>query len=111
MDAELKAKWVEALRSGKYKQTKNRLQRDGKFCCLGVLCEVAGLSSKIEEDGKVYYTTAAGSQLGFSLPAGEFGFSMAIQNALTDMNDHGKRFKTIANWIEKYIPEDHAEQS
>lgn len=39
MNKELKAKWVEALRSGKYKQTKRRLQSvNGKaYCCLGVL--------------------------------------------------------------------------
>lgn len=32
--------WIEALRSGKYKQTQGRLERDNKFCCLGVACEV-----------------------------------------------------------------------
>lgn len=30
-------KWINALRSGKYKQTKGALCRDGAFCCLGVL--------------------------------------------------------------------------
>lgn len=41
MDKEIKAKWLTALRSGEYKQTK-RVLNDGKegFCCLGVLCEV-----------------------------------------------------------------------
>ena len=41
MDKELKAKWLEALRSGKYQQGWNQL-RDHKdrFCCLGVLCDV-----------------------------------------------------------------------
>ena len=36
--------WVEALRSGKFKQTKGKLRaRNKSFCCLGVACEVAGL--------------------------------------------------------------------
>lgn len=34
-------KWVEALRSGKYRQTKYQLAKRGRYCCLGVGCEVA----------------------------------------------------------------------
>jgi hypothetical protein len=35
-------KWVEALRSGKYQQTRYLISRkDGKYCCLGVACELA----------------------------------------------------------------------
>src|SRR5688500_15014524 len=33
--------WVDALRSGDYKQGRHYLQADGKFCCLGVACQVA----------------------------------------------------------------------
>lgn len=33
--------WVDALRSGKYKQGQFRLCVDDKYCCLGVMCEVA----------------------------------------------------------------------
>lgn len=45
MDAELKSKWVTALRSGKYKQGQTFLysSKDESFCCLGVLCEVEGI--------------------------------------------------------------------
>lgn len=49
MDANLKAKWVEALRSGKYEQGELFLRKNGKHCCLGVLCELAGL--EISEGG------------------------------------------------------------
>lgn len=31
-----KAKWIEALRSGKYQQGKDMLYRAGRYCCLGV---------------------------------------------------------------------------
>lgn len=36
-------KWVEALRSGKYKQTLSELKNNqtGGFCCLGVLCDIS----------------------------------------------------------------------
>lgn len=47
MDSEVKRRWVQALRSGEYKQgvarLRNRNEKDSvdKFCCLGVLCELA----------------------------------------------------------------------
>jgi hypothetical protein len=45
MKKEIAERWVAALRSGEYKQTKNILGRvDGDekyYCCLGVLCELA----------------------------------------------------------------------
>lgn len=44
MKPEIKKRWVDALRSGKYKQGKERLKRRGelpKYCCLGVLCDLA----------------------------------------------------------------------
>lgn len=34
-------KWVDALRSGEFQQGTQALNRNGKFCCLGVACEVA----------------------------------------------------------------------
>lgn len=37
----LQIKWLEALRSNKYKQTRSVLKRGDSFCCLGVLCDVA----------------------------------------------------------------------
>lgn len=44
MDQELKTKWVEALRSGEFRQTSGKLhdQETDSYCCLGVLCKVAG---------------------------------------------------------------------
>lgn len=42
MTPELKQKWIDALESGNYQQCRGRLH-DGKgYCCLGVLCVVAG---------------------------------------------------------------------
>ncbi len=44
MDKIIKAKWVEALRSGEYKQGKGVLRGSDMtkptYCCLGVLCDV-----------------------------------------------------------------------
>ncbi|NJO64367.1 MAG: hypothetical protein HC836_41225 [Richelia sp. RM2_1_2] len=46
MNQEVKKRWVEALRSGKYKQGEQCLTQiddDGQrlYCCLGVLCDLA----------------------------------------------------------------------
>lgn len=41
MKADLKAKWIAALRSGEYQQGHGVLRSGDHYCCLGVLCEVA----------------------------------------------------------------------
>lgn len=42
MNADVKQKWVAALRSGEYAQGKGVLRdNEDKFCCLGVLCDLA----------------------------------------------------------------------
>lgn len=46
MNKDIARRWVEALRSGRFEQTKGALARkldNGKvgYCCLGVLCELA----------------------------------------------------------------------
>jgi hypothetical protein len=55
MDQEIKKRWVEALRSGKYRQGRERLRStDNDFCCLGVLCDVIdpdGWLTEEESDG------------------------------------------------------------
>lgn len=41
MNPEIKAQWLSALRSGEYEQGRGQLKNDGKYCCLGVLCDLA----------------------------------------------------------------------
>lgn len=41
MNKRVRLKWIRALESGKYKQTRGKLKsRNGSFCCLGLLCEL-----------------------------------------------------------------------
>lgn len=40
MKPEIKQRWVEALRSGKYTQARQRLCMGGGMCCLGVLTDL-----------------------------------------------------------------------
>lgn len=61
---EVRAAWATALESGEYEQGKRTLaQMDGtgvKYCCLGVLCELAAqagmLSKKVDGYSVVYVT-------------------------------------------------------
>ncbi len=41
MDKRIKDLWVRALRSGEFKQCKGQLEKDGKYCALGVLSILA----------------------------------------------------------------------
>lgn len=41
MNKEIKLKWIEALRSGNYKQGRGQLRNHrNEYCCLGVLCDI-----------------------------------------------------------------------
>ena len=40
MNADVKVRWVERLRSGGDKQGRGALRQDNAFCCLGVLCDI-----------------------------------------------------------------------
>lgn len=106
MKAEIKARWIEALRSGKYEQGKRALHPYGsKFCCLGVLCDVVDPSKWEGEE----YNGAVGY-----LP-GDLQDEVRLldreQTHLINMNDGnpangiaGKPFSEIADWIERNIP-------
>lgn len=93
MDAKLKAKWVEALRGGKFKQARGALCKgDNHLCCIGVGAVVWDNTYK---PWPGISTSSAANTLGLS--------SNQIE-ALTYMNDYEKRtFKTIADYIEKNL--------
>jgi hypothetical protein len=107
MDAYLKKKWVEALRSGKYKQGQQRLRTtDDCYCCLGVLCDVAGGGEwKRGPDGWDYHLD---NTVGYALlpPAMEvrvFGTlnPTPVTGPLIALNDSQRAsFAEIADYIE-----------
>lgn len=78
MDEEIKAQWVEALRSGQYRQARGVLsakQEDGSMthCCLGVLCELLlaqGRLQRVEADGVIFYGTSNADMNNALLPEG-----------------------------------------
>lgn len=92
MNPELKAKWVAALRSGKYEQGHEYLNKDGKFCCLGVLCDVAGLhwAEATPIVGKIPEGQEADSVLEKPL-RNKFGLSKSVHDDLWHANDGAGR--------------------
>ncbi len=56
MNPEVKAAWTQALRSGEYIQGVGHLVEDGKYCCLGVLCDLAVKAGIVTEQGG-HFTT------------------------------------------------------
>lgn len=73
LNEDLMNKWILALRSGEYAQTRGVLRRDSEhafdttigpgYCCLGVLCDVLDPSRWVTPDdhGMVGYRTATGT--------------------------------------------------
>jgi hypothetical protein len=129
MDTDLKTKWVEALRSGRYSQATEVLhdEENGGFCCLGVLCKVMGAefgkATEYDEDVHNEYDYVPHID-GRVLSAGddqelrpsvlsEVGLTLDDQIKLVIMNDGTERagepptqrhsFAEIADYIEKNL--------
>lgn len=94
LSASLKARWVKALRSGKYMQGQNALRNGDEFCCLGVLCEISKpVRDKVNNKG---YLQASPDEDSAYIVIPE-----QLQDKLSMMNDSGKSFKKIASYIER----------
>lgn len=117
MNPEIKAKWLEALRSGEYKQGKGALvevKGDERFyCCLGVLCDLAAKEGVTREaDGGtlgVGFMDRGAVEHGI-LPlrvqewAGLAGPNPVVRGeALAVRNDQGESFDEIADVIEERL--------
>jgi hypothetical protein len=107
MDKELKAKWVEALRSGKYKQGHGQLlAEDGAMCCLGVLETVCGTDVEIIARFNGDLCINRSRTLNNREDDWELrGIPMGKRNTLADLNDGRSghmthSFSQIADWIE-----------
>jgi hypothetical protein len=108
LDPEFKAKWLAELRSGKYSQTQGRLCDEDGYCCLGVAGKAAGLwDTQLERMGGYLYRAKL-RKLKVSLPSlitghanmrGGKGYNSIVAE-LAEMNDQGKSFSEIADYIE-----------
>ncbi len=112
MNTELKQKWLAALRSGDYKQTKSCLHNKDGYCCLGVLCDISGIGhwdQNKEVHGEIPYVASNGKRW-FSIAPTEVKQAVAADSVdsavwagVIDMNDEGKTFAEIADYLEKVL--------
>lgn len=104
MNAEIKGKWVEALRSGKYQQGQGKLcTRDCKYCCLGVLCEVLGYKTD-PDPHRPFHTYQGQSGLLPHDARMRSEVTSKEEGLLIDLNDTDQRdFDFIATWIETHL--------
>lgn len=108
MNPELKLKWTKALRSGVYQQGVNALLNNGKYCCLGVLCDVIEPNGWLKETNLNQDVMWKGldqeEPIASSLPLKllDFvGIPVAAEQALMVMNDdEEKSFEEIAKYID-----------
>lgn len=125
MRPEIKAKWLDALRSGKYAQTNGALKKGDSYCCLGVLCDVYAKTrrngSHFEKDVNAGWLFGRGerekfvtrdgceSHLYLPEPVAKWAgipphtTTDSEQDDLANMNDEGKSFEEIADYIEKHL--------
>jgi len=112
MKGDLKRAWVKALRGRGYRQTRKVLNRKGNrkagkrstYCCLGVLCRVAG--AQFDITGRAVFPSGNITNVcTLSIPVlDELGLSHVVADKLMGMNDnYGNSFKEIADWVEKNL--------
>lgn len=128
MNAEVKQKWLDALRSGEYKQAKSALRNGDGYCCLGVLCDLHAkatghvwgdedeylgqcdllpkevcdwaelVSDQVNEHGENEFDISVDSRLLDDNVVNEY-----TNPSLAGLNDEDNDFPTIAAIIEKQL--------
>lgn len=121
MNPEIKAKWIAALKSGEYEQGRGGLALqavcgDVRYCCLGVLCDLAAKEGVVnaEWSGREGWYGGNASYLPSSVAlwAGiEDGLRSDAHNpripslgvSLAELNDGVVTFDRIAEIIEEHL--------
>lgn len=124
MRADVKRRWLEALRSGEYQQGHGWLRDGDRFCCLGVLCDLYIDEHPAARWKSGVFDTGRGSTHASELPghvaewAGLLSFDpKAGAHSLAAWNDgdsdgdgqwarRPKTFAEVADMIEEHIPAD-----
>jgi hypothetical protein len=122
MDPTIKARWTTALRSGEYKQGEGTLAHGGRYCCLGVLCELAVEAGVIPKPTQVAPGTPYYYGVGDEEKRGELPESVAVwaglliapdkpqgdpligdQTAAAWNDEEGADFNKIADLIDTHL--------
>lgn len=117
MKKDIMEKWITALKSGEYKQTKFYLKaakskKSYGYCCLGVLCDLAikdGVNIKVQKERDEsnnfrYVFDSESGTLPTSVKKWADFYDYDFIKTLTEMNDNeGMNFRQIASVIRLYM--------
>lgn len=104
-------KWINALRSGEYKQGKDNLYNGCEYCCLGVAGKLCGVPDlEMKDNGELRDVSIYSEQQGDYYSVTDI-FDVPVEIVDTDLvkelinlNDaENKSFPEIADWIEKNV--------
>jgi hypothetical protein len=99
IDPTFKAAWIAKLRDPSTKQGRGYLERaDGSQCCLGVAANLKGVPKELDDEVYAFHFEGSTTR-GMPSPDWE-GLTAAQQDILAGMNDIGRSFSEIADWIE-----------
>jgi hypothetical protein len=111
MKADIKDRWIKALRSGEYKQCRSQLHnvKENSFCCLGVLCDLTKeeLGGEWNEWEQIKYKddkAASATLPEIVMKYCDLHSCDGLYNkncSLAMDNDKGKSFEEIADIIER----------
>lgn len=111
LDPTFKKNWLNALRSGKYKQTSSVLRDENDhYCCMGVAADIIDPTAwhitpvMYQGSEKRCYVHDRTNMCNLnSASLDKVGLASENQWHLIDMNDRGDSFETIARYIEEKI--------
>lgn len=111
MNASIKQAWVEALRSGKYKQGRHSLREGNCYCCLGVLTDLYAKKHNLKWEGRgpgrsqrCFLGCLATLPMAVVEWAGTASDNPSVADKqLTTLNDEGVSFEDIADLIEEAL--------
>lgn len=105
MNKRVKKLWVEALKSGEYKQGLEALKVDGFFCCLGVLCDLRAKETGNSWRGGAYLEARLDLPREVQSWAGIeiYDPHIGAYNASALNDQYKKNFEQIANLIQRYL--------
>ena len=117
MKEEIAQRWIQALRSGEYKQGKSFLRLGEEYCCLGVLCSLAFEEDpslgkwELVPDSSIHTASTTFDHTNIDLPVSvrrwaglkerRGQFPKEEDPSLTARNDRGDTFEEIAQVIEE----------
>lgn len=125
MKTDIAQQWVDALRSGRYKQGRNALKQDNgedscSYCCLGVLCDLYQSQTDCRLDERTlgaarfvyiggeseFLPSVVAEWAGMKSRIGKFNDPISEKSSdLANLNDTGTSFEQLAHVIENHKEE------